>query len=905
MKILTFLSSILLIALIVIFSSSTKVDIKTDYGLKALNSISNLEIKCEVMHGTPYSPPTISFVQGDTMNLSKIELKGKWEGTTAPNATQALEWFSNALDDNPFATLDWTGIILDTTWTDNGDGTFSQKNELKKQFQNSAWNPDPVTAGWMAENEVYSIELQSVVNTTATTIETFNFDPSGIVDFSNAEYKIKYEGAKSGSDITQGKSEVGLGLISTDRNFVIPGGTEFLRVNWKNADGIFYTVDFPVSIVSADDLGLNVNITPEDYPAGGFFEGGDTIDLNVVFTNNGGTELNWDEGAANGLEKFEFFFSGPKQDYEYIYEKVKVIDKFSLKDDTATNLPFLNPIKLVLPNTLPGDGTYTFLAKVKRVFSGTTEKIVLADIQVGSAVVTVIPVGNCETCHTGDNVLTKHNSVGVDQCLVCHVDGMEAAFSSLAHSEHMTSPEFTGEMTNCAMCHLNDSQDQFTSDADQVCSSCHNPVPYFPADHTDAPLYAESGLSCATSNCHSGGNMGVFQTIKTTHEGLVSKYVGGTLTALATSTPPLLDGTIDNVWSNAISVTTLKGVELKALYDNDNIYLLAQWTDGHNLKNGQADPSESVDKNLWSYGDTSWTKSGNEDRFAILWNSGDVFGASCGKMCHSDGSHKTGTGNADVWHWKSARTNQVGLSDDKWWSTAGRESDSSAISAYSDNSTGAGDAPMYSGPITNDNFIIIPEGGTTADLETNIVTSNTYPGYILNANAEGSRWDVKSAGTFDDQTGLWTVEFQRALNTGNSDDATFALNSNISFTTASFDNTGGGHASQGIDVGVYTLEIGSAVSIDETELLTNEFIRCFPNPFNTTTNIRIHLKEASHVNLSLYDIHGKEVMKLANQDMYPGDHDFTIDANNLKSGNYYCILRGNNFIARTKIMLVK
>ncbi len=143
--------------------------------------------------------------------------------------------------------------------------------------------------------------------------------------------------------------------------------------------------------------------------------------------------------------------------------------------------------------------------------------------------------------------------------------------------------------------------------------------------------------------------------------------------------------------------------------------------------------------------------------------------------------------------------------DDKWWSSEGRGSDEKTVGAYIDNITEAGDGPMYSGPVTNDHFIIISQGGSVADLETAIVAGKSYPGYILDSNAEGSRWDVKSAGVFDDQTGMWTVEIQRALSTGNLDDAVFAHSSEISFTSATFDNTGGGHASQGIDIGVYSL----------------------------------------------------------------------------------------------------
>jgi len=450
----------------------------------------------------------------------------------------------------------------------------------------------------------------------------------------------------------------------------------------------------------------------------------------------------------------------------------------------------------------------------------------VTDIQVGIAEETDLIVGNCTDCHVDG--LTHHDGAeGVEQCLVCHVDTFESdgeliGFSSMAHSRMITSPWYTGALGDCSVCHIDNSNDQFTSDAGTVCTSCHIKVPFFPTDHDDTvPLYSESGMGCNTMNCHAFGGMGVFTTIDETHANLESKYTGGTLTALATSTAPVLDGTVDNIWNDATSITTLMGLELKVMYDTENIYMLAQWTDGHNLFTGYSDPGESVDKNQWSFDGESWGKSGNEDRLGILWAATDNLEANCAKMCHTDGLMKTYDGNVDVWHWKAARSNPIGLTDDKWWNPGGRGSDSKTVGAYADNKNTAGDAPEYSGPITDDHFIIIPEGGSSGDLETAINEANSYPGYILNENAEGSRWDVQSIGTFDEGTGMWTVEFQRALNTGHSDDVAFTDNSATYFTTATFDNTGGSHASQGMDVGQYTLLLGDAPE-EEVSYVGNE-----------------------------------------------------------------------------------
>jgi hypothetical protein len=219
--------------------------------------------------------------------------------------------------------------------------------------------------------------------------------------------------------------------------------------------------------------------------------------------------------------------------------------------------------------------------------------------------------------------------------------------------------------------------------------------------------------------------------------------------------------------------------------------------------------------------------------------------------------------------------------------------------------------PMYSGPITDDNFIIIAEGGSTDDLDTDINIANTYPGYYLNANATNSgesRWDVKTVGKFDDQSGTWTIEFQRALDTGNPDDVVFLHDSEINFSTATFDNTGGGHASQGIDIGVYTLQIGSVTGIEanaNTVPLTYNMAQNYPNPFNPTTRIDFSLKESGHVNLSIYDVLGQEVMKVVDKHMKAGKHWLTLKAQNLSSGIYFYKLSVNDFTAIKKMMLLK
>jgi hypothetical protein len=80
----------------------------------------------------------------------------------------------------------------------------------------------------------------------------------------------------------------------------------------------------------------------------------------------------------------------------------------------------------------------------------------------------------------------------------------------------------------------------------------------------------------------------------------------------------------------------------------------------------------------------------------------------------------------------------------------------------------------------------------------------------------------------------------------------------------------------------------------------------FPNPFNPSTSIKFGIKEASNVDLRIYDALGREVAVLiSNQFMNAGAYNVKFDAGNLASGTYiYRITAGNNTVSR-KMQLLK
>jgi len=167
------------------------------------------------------------------------------------------------------------------------------------------------------------------------------------------------------------------------------------------------------------------------------------------------------------------------------------------------------------------------------------------------------------------------------------------------------------------------------------------------------------------------------------------------LVSVKTTTPPIMDGTIEAMWENSpkLEFTTavpevtgdvfrgyvgniIPKVTLRSAYDDNNIYFLAEWVD----------PSYSITRLPWYFdpvtklwaqekGSPTFSSTGTitrpafyEDKISMLWNiNNSVSGwnsATCYKSCHtglpaSDGSSRHFTNFAtekiDMWHWKSVR----------------------------------------------------------------------------------------------------------------------------------------------------------------------------------------------------------------------------------------------------------
>ncbi len=83
----------------------------------------------------------------------------------------------------------------------------------------------------------------------------------------------------------------------------------------------------------------------------------------------------------------------------------------------------------------------------------------------------------------------------------------------------------------------------------------------------------------------------------------------------------------------------------------------------------------------------------------------------------------------------------------------------------------------------------------------------------------------------------------------------------------------------------------------------------YPNPFNPTTNIDYALPFDGKVSISLYDMSGKEVETLLNENKSAGYYSIQFNGSALSSGIYFYTItstgNGQNFVSTKKMMLVK
>jgi len=107
----------------------------------------------------------------------------------------------------------------------------------------------------------------------------------------------------------------------------------------------------------------------------------------------------------------------------------------------------------------------------------------------------------------------------------------------------------------------------------------------------------------------------------------------------------------------------------------------------------------------------------------------------------------------------------------------------------------------------------------------------------------------------------------------------------------------------GTDEYYATVGIHQSISSDKPSAYSVE--QNYPNPFNPSTKIKFQVPSTNFVTLKVYDLLGREMSTLLNEEMKPGTYEMTFYATGLASGVYLYRLQAGEFIDTRKLVIMR
>ncbi|MBT4361694.1 MAG: hypothetical protein HOD11_12075 [Candidatus Marinimicrobia bacterium] len=229
---------------------------------------------------------------------------------------------------------------------------------------------------------------------------------------------------------------------------------------------------------------------------------------------------------------------------------------------------------------------------------------------------------------------------------------------------------------------------------------------------------------------------------------------------------PVIDGKADEIeWSTVPAITTIDRIanipiQLQAVTSGITLFIKVRFPD---------ETENRAHKNLvWDH-DLEMYRAGpkREDFFVFKWNMNPH---ATDLSLSGEQSYK-----ADIWYWKAFRTDHAGYADDKFH-------------IYSET------------PSTRSKRLINKNGKSYYLARRGDAGSAAYRGRQLTEYTDddvyslehqlpsGSRSDVRAKGQWSD--GYWTIEFARALNTGNPDDVVISKGTVLQFGVSRYEIAG-------------------------------------------------------------------------------------------------------------------
>lgn len=195
----------------------------------------------------------------------------------------------------------------------------------------------------------------------------------------------------------------------------------------------------------------------------------------------------------------------------------------------------------------------------------------------------------------------------------------------------------------------------------------------------------------------------------------------------------------------------------------------------------------------------------------------------------------------------------------------------------------------------------------------------TIPNGIAKTTNAGDTWNFKvtpiqnpTSVTFIDENRGWvaghsgtTGVIMATANSGTSWTTQHSVPNN-SYWDISFANINTGWAC-GVNIVTNTTTGGLVFTNTVSSSVPERFSlkQNYPNPFNPSTKISFDIKSATFASLKVFDMTGKEVKSLVNENIGAGSYEINFNASELNTGVYFYTLKTDEFTETKKMMLIK
>ena len=196
-------------------------------------------------------------------------------------------------------------------------------------------------------------------------------------------------------------------------------------------------------------------------------------------------------------------------------------------------------------------------------------------------------------------------------------------------------------------------------------------------------------------------------------------------------------------------------------------------------------------------------------------------------------------------------------------------------------------------------------------IDDTLVTTANGEGYLMDMDDEGNVHIAWS----DNRDGNDEIYYTKIDNNGNTlvDDTRLTFDDADSWwPRISVDENDGIHITwddnRNGNREIYYIKGDIITAVDENPILypaEYKLMQNYPNPFNPTTTIHYVIGRMQPVSLKIYDISGKEVAILVNEEKPAGAYTVKFDVSKLSSGIYFYQLKAGDFTQTKKMILMR